>query len=401
MHPNINNTTFTPLRWFTFFIYGTLVIFTSFFQLYLQDIGMSQSEIGALMAIGPLISLLANPFWGFYSDRLQNVRFVLLIMMLGTLLMVQLVFHVHNYTIIYIVMTVFFFFQTPMLAQSNTLILSYIEGTPKKFGGFRLYGSLGWALTAVAAGPVIDRLGVSQIGTVFTVLLLIAIGIILLLPPQTKLPGGSATMNRYAMKKLLGNLYFVGFIVFGILVAIPNAMNSTFVSLYIVELGGTKSMVGWAVFASSIFEAALFLLFDRYLKRNISFMIGWLAIVSLLFTLRWFLMAEATSPWEIIAIQLLHAVTFGGYFYVGTQLTMMFVPKAFRSSGQAIYTMTWSGVSGVIAGFLGGWLFQNFGSEQMYLAGVALSFVGAIGFASMWLNVKRTQYRMEEEDEQY
>ncbi|MFD1992562.1 MFS transporter [Paenibacillus nicotianae] len=401
MHPNINNTTFTPLRWFTFFIYGTLVIFTSFFQLYLQDIGMSQSEIGALMAIGPLISLIANPFWGFYGDRLQNVRFVLLIMMLGTLLMVQLVFHVHNYTIIYIVMTVFFFFQTPMLAQSNTLILSYIDGTPKKFGGFRLYGSLGWALTAVAAGPVIDRLGVSQIGTVFTVLLLIAIGIILLLPPQNKLPGGSATMNRYAMKKLLGNLYFVGFIVFGILVAIPNAMNSTFVSLYIVELGGTKSMVGWAVFASSIFEAALFLLFDRYLKRNISFMIGWLAIVSLLFTLRWFLMAEATSPWEIIAIQLLHAVTFGGYFYVGTQLTMMFVPKAFRSSGQAIYTMTWSGVSGVIAGFLGGWLFQNFGSEQMYLAGVALSFVGAIGFASMWLNVKRTQYRMDEEDEQY
>ncbi len=127
-------------------------------------------------------------------------------------------------------------------------------------------------------------------------------------------------------------------------------------------------------------------------------MIGWLAFVSLLFTFRWLLMAEAVSPIQVIFIQLLHAVTFGGYFYVGTQLTMMFVPNAFRSTGQALYTMTWSGVSGVIAGFLGGWLFQNFGSEQMYLAGMALSLAGAIGFGLMWLNVRRTGYQLPAEE---
>ncbi|WP_335582700.1 MFS transporter [Paenibacillus bovis] len=157
-------------------------------------------------------------------------------------------------------------------------------------------------------------------------------------------------------------------------------------------------MVGWAVFASSIFEAVLFLLFDRFLKRRISFMLGWLAIVSILFTVRWLLMAEAVSPMQVVFIQLLHAVTFGGYFYVGTQLTMMFVPNRFRSSGQAIYTMTWSGLAGVIAGFLGGWLFQNFGSEQMYLVGMLLSFSGAVGFILMWLNVRRTGYELPDED---
>ena len=34
------------LKLFNFFIYGTMVIFTGFFQLYLQDIGMSKIEIG-------------------------------------------------------------------------------------------------------------------------------------------------------------------------------------------------------------------------------------------------------------------------------------------------------------------------------------------------------------------
>lgn len=375
------------------------MIFTSFFQLYLQDIGMSQSEIGALMAIGPFVSLFANPFWGYLGDRMQNVRFVLLTMMIGTLVLVQIVFNVENYTLIYIVMTCFFFFQTPMFAQSSTLILNYIDGTTYKFGGFRLYGSLGWALTAVVAGPVIDQLGVPRIGIVFTALLLVAILLMLVLPPQERLSGGAAPINWKTLKQIGSNLYFIGFIILGVLVAIPNMMNSTFLSLYVIELGGSKSMVGWAVFASSIFEAVLFLLFDRFLRKKVSFMIGWLAIVSLLFTFRWLLMAEAVSPMQVIFIQLLHAVTFGGYFYVGTQLTMMFVPNAFRSTGQALYTMTWSGVSGVIAGFLGGWLFQNFGSEQMYLAGVALSLVGSIGFALMWLNVRRTGYQLSDEEE--
>ena len=398
MRSHSSSPAFFSLRWYTFFIYGTMVIFTSFFQLYLQDIGMSQSQIGALMAIGPFISLFANPFWGYYSDRLQNTRLILLIMMIGTLLLVQMVFHVHNYTLIYIVMACFFFFQTPMFAQTSTLILNYIDGTPHKFGGFRLYGSLGWALTAVAAGPVIDHLGVSKIGIVFTVLLLVAIGLMLIMPPQTRSPGGAASLSWSALRQFSGNGYFVGFIVLGVLVSIPNMMNSTFLSLYVIELGGSKGMVGWAVFASSIFETVLFLLFDRFLKRRISFMLGWLAIVSILFTLRWLLMAEAVSPMQVVFIQLLHAVTFGGYFYVGTQLTMMFVPNRFRSSGQAIYTMTWSGLAGVIAGFLGGWLFQNFGSEQMYLVGMLLSFSGAVGFIIMWINVRRTGYELPDED---
>ena len=56
------------LKLFNFFIYGTMVIFTGFFQLYLQDIGMSKIEIGDLMAIAPFVSIFANPFWGFWGS---------------------------------------------------------------------------------------------------------------------------------------------------------------------------------------------------------------------------------------------------------------------------------------------------------------------------------------------
>lgn len=406
---NMDNTqsSLTSLKLFNFFIYGTMVIFTGFFQLYLQDIGMSKIEIGSLMAIAPFVSIFANPFWGFWGDRTANIKRVLLIMMIGTLVFVQIVFQANTYAMIYMSMIFFYFFQTPMFSQTNSLILTYIDGTQQKFGSFRLWGSLGWALTAIAAGPVIDRLGSGRISIVFSVLLLVA-ALFMLMLPSTQKTTASAAVSLKGLSKLFLNNYFVWFILLGIMVSIPNTANNTFMSLYILELGGSKQMVGLAIFFSSIFEVVVFLLFDRFLKRKINVLVGCLAIVSVLFALRWLLMAEANTPLEVALIQLLHCVTFGGYFYVGVQLTMLFVPTPYRASGQAIFTLSWSGISGVIGGLAGGWMFQNFGAQSMYRTGAMLAIAGAIGFGWMWYNLRKHGYHpllpddpAEEEEEEY
>ncbi|WP_054958093.1 MFS transporter [Paenibacillus dakarensis] len=395
---NNNQLSLNSLKLYNFFIYGTMVIFTGFFQLYLQDIGMSKVEIGSLMAIAPFVSVFANPFWGYWSDRAANIKRVLLIMMTGTLLLVQFVFQASTYTMIYTTMILFYFFQTPMFSQTNTLILGYIDGTQQKFGSFRLWGSLGWALTAVAAGPVIDKLGSGRISIVFSAMLIIAAVFMLSLPNIQKTTG-SATVSLRGFSKIFMNPYFIWFIILGIVVSIPNTMNNTFMSLYILDLGGSKQMVGLAIFFSSIFEVAIFLLCDRYLKRKINVMIGCLTVVSLLFSLRWLLMAEASTPLEVVFIQILHCITFGGYFYVGTQLTMLFVPREYRASGQAVYTLSWSGISGVIGGITGGWMFQNFGAQTMYRTGMMLALIGAIGFGGMWYMLRKQEYSLTTVDE--
>ncbi|MEI0739241.1 hypothetical protein VQ056_25965 [Paenibacillus sp. JTLBN-2024] len=60
----------------------------------------------------------------------------------------------------------------------------------------------------------------------------------------------------------------MAFILLGIVVSVPNVMNNTFMSLYITELGGSKTMVGFAVFLSSFLEVAVLILFHRFLKRS-------------------------------------------------------------------------------------------------------------------------------------
>ncbi|MCJ8012830.1 MFS transporter [Paenibacillus sp. KQZ6P-2] len=372
-----------PLKAFNFLIYGTMVIFTSFFQLYLQDAGMNKQEIGSLIALGPLVSLIANPFWRFWSDRLHNARRILLFMMTGTLLLIQIIFHVSTYNMMYLAMILFFFFQSPLFAQSNTLILGYIADTPQKFGTFRNWGSIGWAIVAVTAGLLIDRIGISHLSFLVTGILLLAIGTILMLPPL-RAASETPPIRLRGFGKFAINRYFVAFILLGILVSVPNAMNNTFLSLYITELGGSKTMVGFAVFLSSILEVAVLVLFHRYLKRSLSTLIGCLAVVSVLFCIRWLLMADATQPLQVAFIQIMHCITFGGYFYVGTQVVSLLVPPVHRASAHSLFTLTWGGLSTMVGSLAGGWLFQNFGGQAMYNTAFLLAMFGAIGFGLMW-----------------
>ncbi|WP_438492926.1 MFS transporter [Paenibacillus sp. IHBB 3054] len=390
---------FSSLKWFNFFVYGTVVLFTSFFPLYLQDVGMNKLEIGSLMSVGALVSIIANPFWGIWSDRYQNMRRIVLVMLTGTLVLSQLVFQAHTYEMIYVSILFFYFFQGPLFAQSNTMILSYIDGTNHKFGSFRLWGSLGWALTAILAGPVIEWAGVSILSYLFAALLCAAM-LSLVALPRLDHSIGVAPLPFKGFQKIFYNPFFLCFIFFGILVSIPNTMNNTFVSLYITELGGSKTMIGLAVFLSSILEVGVLLLCNRFLKRKVSVLLGWLALVSVLFVLRWWLMAGATTPLQVAFIQILHCITFGGFFYVGTQLTMLLVPRPYRSSGQALYTLTWSGISGILGGVLGGWLYQTLGAQSMYQSGVFLSFIGTLGFGLMWLFVSRGDYLNPAEQEE-
>jgi len=381
------NRNFHLIKAFNFFVYGAIAVYSTFFVVYLQSIGMSTLEIGALMAGGPIVSIIANPLWGYLSDRFRNVRLILIVMLIGSMLVMQIVFLYQSYTMIYACMLFFFFFQMPLFSQSNSLILNSIEGTNHKFGAFRLFGSLGWAFIALVAGPVIGQIGIDRLWIIYSVMMLISLGFAFTLPKgEAK---GAAPAGKVNYRSMFVNRSFLLFLIIGLVISIPNSMNTTFIPLYIKELGGEASLIGWSAFWSSIFEIPVFLLLDRYLKKNTKTMVLCLVVISILFALRWFLMSNADSAQQIIYIQVLHCITFGGYYYIGTQLAVLLVPAEFRASGQAIYALTWGGLSGIVAGFLGGWVFEHTGPQAMYQLCSVMAVLGIVGFFLLFARLRR------------
>lgn len=382
--------TFGIIKAFNFFIYGALTVYSTFFALYLQHIGWTALEIGALMAGGPVVSLVANPFWGYLSDRFRNVRLVLIAMITGAMLIMQVVFWTQSDTVIYATMLLFFFFQMPMFSQSNSLILNAIEGTGRRFGEFRLWGSLGWAALAAASGPVIGVIGIQKLWMLYTCMMLLSLSFAFALP-KGEAKAGAAAKDRSSFRSVFANRAFLVFLACGLVLSVPNSMNQTFIALYIVQLGGEADIIGWATFLSSIFEIPVFLLLDRYLKRNERTMVLCLVFVGLLCALRWLLMSAAGGAESIIFIQMLHCLTFGGFYYIGTQLTAMLVPAQYRASGQALYALIYGGLSGMAAGFFGGWLFQQHGPQTMYVVGTGMALAGALGFAGLYAALRRSR----------
>ncbi|MFD0960123.1 MFS transporter [Paenibacillus chungangensis] len=384
---------FAFIKGFNFFVYGAISVYSTFFALYLQGLGWSMVEIGALLAGGPVVSIVANPLWGYLSDRTRNLRLILIIMLSGAMMMLSVVFATESPTVIYCFMLFFFFFQMPLFSQSNSLILNSIEGTSHNFGAFRLWGSLGWAVLAVMSGPIIDLVGIGKLWVLVLAMMLMSILFALGLPrgnvADTRLGGGP--MKSSSFRSVFSNGFFLLFLFLGLVLSIPNAMNQTFISIYIAELGGNANMMGWAAFLSSVFEIPVFLLLDKYLKRSKATMMLCLVGASLLFAVRWGLMAATNSASGVLAVQVMHCITFGGFYYIGTRMTAMLVPSQYRASGQALYALIYGGMSGIIAGVFGGWLFQEHGARAMYSVGVGLALAGIVGYLLMYRLVLRRE----------
>jgi len=376
---------FIILKIFNFVIYGAMAIFNTFFPLYLKHIGVSTIAVGFLLAGGPMISVLANPIWGYYSDRMQNIKRTLVMMLIANLIIAQIVFQLHSYLWIYVVMVGFYFFQTPIFSQSNSLILNVIEGTTVKFGAIRLWASIGYSVTALLIGPLLQVVGIDSLGLVFSASILLTLAFTISLP-RGESRGDFSNANY---KQIFRNKHFVWFVLLGILISVPNSMNSTFNGIFITTMGGSEYLVGWSIFIASVLEVPVFLLLDRFLKRTKSTMVIVLIFNCILYSLRWLLMSQAQSPVDVILIQGLHGFTYGTYFYVGTQLTAIMVPREYRASGQAAFALTWGGLSGFFAGIFGGIIFEKLGASQMYMTGVLLTLLGAVGFYLLWLSLRR------------
>jgi PPP family 3-phenylpropionic acid transporter len=158
---------YTILNYFNFFLYGAIAVLVSYLPLYLGNMGFSPVQIGFLISIGPVISIFANPVWGFWSDRFQNDRLILLILLIGNLIISLFVFGTKAFFPLVVVMLLFYFFQTAIYPISTNLILYAVDKTNRSFGSYRLWGSLGFAIVAVVLGPIIQWLGISRLGWLY------------------------------------------------------------------------------------------------------------------------------------------------------------------------------------------------------------------------------------------
>lgn len=375
------------IKGFTFTYYMMMAIVASYFPLYFDYLGYSKTQIGMLYAIGPMVGIFSNITWGYLSDKFQTVKKVMIILFIAQLFLVFIMFQADTFTLLYVLVACFFFFQQPVMALNDSQLLLQVNISKKTYASFRLWGSLGFAFAALFFGMVTRMFGAG----ITPLISLITVGLGLILAFMlTDARGNQAQKNKMDMKdifKVIGSKTFLIFLLIVIVLSVAHRMNDGFLALHMRELGASDSLVGLAWMASALSEIPMFLFLSKFGHRYKELPL--LAFAGFAYALRYCLMSLVSNPIWVLVLQMMHSITFGIFLVTAIRYIQQIVPDQYRSSGQAMFAVAWSGIAGLISGSVGGAIFDSAGSFTLYRIGALLSLLAAVSFIVMHMQRER------------
>lgn len=356
-----------------FSFHGANTMVVSFLPLLLTYRGLSGREIGWVLAIGPAVSIFAKPFWGYMSDKFQTVRRIIILCTMGLMISSAIFFQLTTISLILGFAFIFYFFATPIGSLADSLSHRRAETLGVSFGSIRTWGSLGFAINSLLVGTLMDLIGIQHL--VIPYLFMVGMLLIIsfrLVDVQVDVP----PIQFGDLKKLIKNRPLIIFLLLLLLVTITHRMNDSFVSLFIGQLGGHDTLVGWAWFMGVASEAAVFATGGYWFRKYhpLVFMIS----AGLLYSIRWFLYAWIDAPILIVIFQVMHGLSFGVFYSAAFEYVARLIPRELQSTGHLVFMTVFFGISGIIGSLSGGMLMENFGGNTMYFIMGCMTIVGSI-----------------------
>ncbi|GAB2700076.1 MFS transporter [Paenibacillus thermoaerophilus] len=370
------------IRTFTFFYYTSMGLIVTYFPLYFSDKGFTEAQLGLLYASGPFISIASSLFWGILSDKLQTVRKIMIVLFAGQLSLIAALTGIDSFWPLVAAMIGFYFFQTSVNPLNDSLILLTVQRTGGKpsYPSYRVWGSIGFAVSALVCGQAMKLVGIDKT-LIFTFCSLsVALALAFSLPERQ---GMDKKMEFRGALRIVGSRAALSFLFMVLLISLSHRMNDAFLALHMRELGASETWVGLAWMISATSEIPVFFLLARYGDRFKELPL--LAISAFVYTIRFMLTGYVSSPAAIIVLQAMHSLSYGIFMLTAMRYLQTIVPDEYRATGQAVYTVVWSGLAGLGAGLIGGQVAQWAGMGAVYYASAAFALLAGLGFLVLHL----------------
>lgn len=361
------------LRSFLFFFHSTATIVISFLPLYFQHQGLTGEQIGWLLAVGPFAALVAQPFWGYFSDRYRTVKRMVNVTLGGFLLTSIILFQMETFASLMAVSALFFLFMSPTGALGDSLAQKSADAAGISFGSIRTWGSIGFATTSLVVGQVLSAIGVQNILFPFLLYGVAAFSLSFLITDMRVEP---QPLSAGDALRLMRRRELSVFLLLIPLITVTHRANDSFIGIYMTALGAEESLVGWAWFIGVISEALVFATARFWFRRfrPLTFII----VAGFLYSVRWLLFSVAESPAQILMLQVFHGVTFGLFYLTAFQYMTNVVPKKLQATGHLLFIAVFFGFSGIVGSLFGGIFLESFGGRTLYFVMAVLAFFGTL-----------------------
>lgn len=356
-----------------FFIWG---VWYAFLGAYMNSIGFSGTEQGAVFSTVALGGIISPFFVGMIADRFFSAQHVLAAMhLLGGILLWMLP-GITEASVFYWVLLGHTICFMPTLALVNTIAFHQMTDTGKQFPGIRVLGTIGW----IVAGLVIGNLDLETSSAIFKigggVSIVMAIFSLFLPSTPPKARGQKVKVSDVLgldALVLLKDRSFAVFIASSLLICIPLVFyygsTSTFMEALNVSNTGSKMAMGQM---SEIFFLLVMPFFFVRLGIKKMLICGMLAWV-----LRYVMFAYGDGEsqiWLIYAGIIFHGICYDFFFVSGQIYVDQRAPEQIRASAQGFISFVTYGVGMFIGSLVMGDVLQRSSLEG-----------GGYAWQSFWL----------------
>ena len=366
---------------FYFFWFASIGVLLPYWGLYMQDRGYRPAEIGAVFGLLMLTKMVAPNVWGWFADHHGNRLGIIRMATAVAALMFLCVPLVDGFLLLALCMTGYGFFANASLPQFEAVTFNHLGGRESHYGRIRLWGSVGFILSVVTLGPILERVGSAPVPWWIVACLTGLFVISLQVPAPPRADTGAPGIRLWPVFRqpevagLLGVCFLNQF---------SHAAYYGFFSIYMEDYGYGRSVIGvlWAIGVTA--EIAVFaclpLLVQRIGLRHL--MLAAMALT----TLRWLLLALLPQYAGVIVFsQLLHLASFGIYHAVAVNLIHRMFRGPLQGRGQALYSSLSFGAGGAAGSFSAGLLWEWLPPAGVFLLAAAAA---ALGWLLAWWTLR-------------
>ena len=363
------------LSGFYFAYFALLGGVAPFLSLYFESLGFSPARIGELVAIPMLMRCIAPNLWGWLGDATGQRLLIVRVGALLTALCFAGIFWRQDYWWLAAIMALHSFFWHAVLPQFEAITLAHLGSQSARYSQLRLWGSVGFILTVVLLGLLLQRAGMAVYPmAMFGIMLLIAVCSTLV--PQPPRQPASAAVAGDGFLRRLRQPGVPAFFVAVALMQLSHGPYYTFLSIHLEALGYSRGLIGMLWALGVLAEIVLFMFMHRLL--------AWIRLRQLLVVsfalaaLRWLLLGTLAEEMLVLLFaQLLHAATFGAFHVASIHLVQQRFGERYQGQGQALYA-TLAGIGGALGALCSGYAWAGMGPTLTFAAAALAAFVGML-----------------------
>ena len=364
---------------FYFAYFGYLGAFTPYFSLWLKEGGLAAAQIAIVVALPQFVKVVAPTLLAWLADTRGARRPFIIATTTLTAASLALLPLTEGFWGVCAVVLLMGLASSGTLPMIEATTMSVLGGRSERYGPIRLWGSVGFILTVMGTGALLDVLPMGAFLAVVVGLSALAAGTACLVPETAagvaQRPGPETRAAAHATAAWL-RAEVMAFFAACFCMTVAHGALYAFYSIYLVQAGYSKTVVGLLWTLGVLAEIVLFWKLPRLYARASLWAI--LCASCLCAAVRFAAIGWGVGSLAVLVLaQVLHGATFGAYHAAAVAAVHKLFPGERQVRGQALYSSLSYGLGGAVGMLLAGWCWEAVGPAWTFGVSAGFGLLGA------------------------